>query len=703
MPFEIQYPNWLVGLLGNGAVTLPVVVANRAARLALSGPVARGNQVLQSSDQTVWLLKNNGVPSVADDWVWIGRVNPKNHGNVANQAAMLALSAVPGDFCYRTDLQKRFDLAALPATDLASWSTVPNADLTLENVTSLFSGLLGSSLDGRLQSWAKAYVSIDGPLIAEATVPGPSGALLSLTFELTLDEGEDPVVSVIESGLGVHVDFPSPAPTLTISELLALINDDEAASALLTLRMSDLPGAVPVSFTPSLMSWSLAGGLLPMSSMAGLSNALAGKLASPKQVEAINQVIGVKQTLTLTVPNGALMEGLISYSGFSLLAAGGPGSSFTTFLEADGTETADDIAQLIRDDMASRGFDAEWDIGGDGPVVFMERLTASAEPISSFRISGPVIGQFVSSVRVNGVTPVAGLPGSFGQSTIFGDSIWQYVSLPGEPHRWVEITNTTVFNQLVPRPMVPGYVPENELAAVLSTALSGTNNDLTFTARSTGYAGNDISVTFAPTTALADLLSVEVGSSNSITVNFREVLTLAGAEINWALGIRFRRTLSAATPFSVINAVNGQTIEVYVTQPSGQSYATTWPPGVTWAAGAPGTIAANTSIKVTLVATSSSTWNGSFATGATVPSTSTAAQVKAAIEAEEEADALVVVTYPSGNNGSGAVAAYTGYLMNGSDGTLAVVGQEAMHDGVVYKCVSLTPRTWRIISTEPLP
>jgi hypothetical protein len=297
---------------------------------------------------------------------------------------------------------------------------------------------------------------------------------------------------------------------------------------------------------------------------------------------------------------------------------------------------------------------------------------------------------------------VAGLSGSFGQSTIYQDSIWQYVSLPGEPHRWVEITNTTVFNQLVPRPLILDYVPENELAAVLTTALSGSNNDLTFTARQTGYAGNNIGITYAPTTALADLLSVVVDSFESITVNFREVLTLAGAEIDWSLGIRFRRTLSAATPFSVINAVSGETIEVYVTQPSGQSYATTWPPGVTWAAGAPGTIAANTSIKVTLVATSSSTWNGSFSTGATVPSTSTAAQVKAAIEAEEEAELLVAVTYPAGNNGSGTIAAFAGNLVNGSDGTLAVVGQEAMFGGVLYKCFSISPRTWRMIPTESL-
>lgn len=48
-------------------------------------------------------------------------------GNVANQAAMLALPAVRGDWCIRTDSNTAYELVGADATLLANWQAVPNA------------------------------------------------------------------------------------------------------------------------------------------------------------------------------------------------------------------------------------------------------------------------------------------------------------------------------------------------------------------------------------------------------------------------------------------------------------------------------------------------------------------------------------------------------------------------------------------------
>lgn len=49
-------------------------------------------------------------------------------GDVASQAAMLALPAIQGDWCRRTDLSNQvFELTALPAATLANWVSYPNS------------------------------------------------------------------------------------------------------------------------------------------------------------------------------------------------------------------------------------------------------------------------------------------------------------------------------------------------------------------------------------------------------------------------------------------------------------------------------------------------------------------------------------------------------------------------------------------------
>ena len=71
---------------------------------------------------------------------------------------------------------------------------------------------------------------------------------------------------------------------------------------------------------------------------------------------------------------------------------------------------------------------------------------------------------------------------------------------------------------------------------------------------------------------------------------------------------------------------------------------------------------------------------------------STAAQVKAAIEASAAAAALVTVANHSGNDGTGAVIALTAtHLANGVDGTDADPYQQLVYGGYVYINVTDTP------------
>lgn len=73
--------------------------------------------------------------------------------------------------------------------------------------------------------------------------------------------------------------------------------------------------------------------------------------------------------------------------------------------------------------------------------------------------------------------------------------------------------------------------------------------------------------------------------------------------------------------------------------------------------------------------------NVSLATGSTGTITSTAALIKAAIEASPKANALVAVTYPTGNDGSGVVVAMAQTFLSGGAGDFATALQAATAQG----------------------
>lgn len=256
------------------------------------------------------------------------------------------------------------------------------------------------------------------------------------------------------------------------------------------------------------------------------------------------------------------------------------------------------------------------------------------------------------------------LTGSNSQFEGDGDAPWLVAS-------WSAVgfaTGTPALTRWVPPPVTEEIAGSVEtVQATLTTNFTGTNNDLALTAELPGRLGNAISLICSPTALLADPLSVSV-SGRDITVHFHEVLEFAGTAFAWLGYCRWHKTLSGSATFTFSNVVNGKTVEIYLSQPGGQAYTVTWPAGITWVAGAPGTIAAGTSIKVTLTATSPSTFNGSYQTGVTPATSSTAAQVKTAMEASQAVMDLLAVAFAAGNDGTGPIVPMAKTFLSGGEG-----------------------------------
>jgi hypothetical protein len=137
---------------------------------------------------------------------------------------------------------------------------------------------------------------------------------------------------------------------------------------------------------------------------------------------------------------------------------------------------------------------------------------------------------------------------------------------------------------------VPGSAPVNAVAAALTTALAGNNNDLVFTAKTKGVIGNTISIRYVDP-------GIETATETVVVTGKAIVVTL--------------RSVSSVL--------------------------------------------------------------------------STAAQVKAAIEANAAAHALVAVTNASSNNGTGHVIALAATALTGGvDGTVGAAEAMVYYDGYLY-------------------
>lgn len=110
--------NWLIVGGGSNGSNLGSV-ANEAAMLALTANV--GDSCIRADLETVCFLTASPASDVANWLVVGGEGDGSSLGSAANEAAMLALSAAVGNSCVRTDLETVAFCVALPSSSAANW------------------------------------------------------------------------------------------------------------------------------------------------------------------------------------------------------------------------------------------------------------------------------------------------------------------------------------------------------------------------------------------------------------------------------------------------------------------------------------------------------------------------------------------------------------------------------------------------------
>jgi hypothetical protein len=244
--------------------------------------------------------------------------------------------------------------------------------------------------------------------------------------------------------------------------------------------------------------------------------------------------------------------------------------------------------------------------------------------------------------------------------------------------------------------------------AALTTTLTGTNNDLVFTADTAGLAGNNVAIQYKDpksTVARAINVNVNAGTTKLITVELAvaslteasKVLTSTNTEVAdgdtvtvGTIVYRFKDTMAQAndvkrhgttadtTMGNLIKAINGtgtEGVEYFAgTQASPVATAGTLAAHAFTLTAKAGTGKAGNSIAI-----AESSAQLSWAGGATNLSggldagqiISTAANVKTAVDAHTEAAALVDIANSGADDGSGVVTAMAATnLSGGSDGTV---------------------------------
>lgn len=221
------------------------------------------------------------------------------------------------------------------------------------------------------------------------------------------------------------------------------------------------------------------------------------------------------------------------------------------------------------------------------------------------------------------------------------------------------------------------------LSYVLSTSLTGANNDLAFTSLLSDNS-TPVRVTYADPGANNAALSVSV-SGNDITVNLATngtgTITSTAAQVKAAIEASSPASALVTVAHKPLNDGTGVVTALAQTALTGGNNDLTFTSAITDHT-TPVRVryvdpaAVNGALSVSV---SGNDVTVNLATNSTGTITSTAAQVKAAIEASTAASALVTVANKTGNNGSGVVTA-RGYLtLSGGDNdiTFADVRQDA--------------------------
>lgn len=266
-------------------------------------------------------------------------------------------------------------------------------------------------------------------------------------------------------------------------------------------------------------------------------------------------------------------------------------------------------------------------------------------------------------------------------------------------------------------PSTAAAAPTNAVAGSLVVNPSGANNSMTFTAVRKGVAGNSIHVAYATPLTPGAALSVGV-VGKVITVNLATgagtpqvetatVVAAGGITEDGNLEVTVVSALLAGpvtVPVAVTTALDDaskiaeaiahalaadatlaakfdfthSTADVVMTRKAANARANDTTENLAIAAG----------LGVTAVVSSTNT-----TPGVAPAATSTAAQVKAAIEASAAAAALVTCANEGGDNGTGACATVADApLTSGADGTPGEPYEQRVNGGYVYICVDDTAR-----------
>jgi hypothetical protein len=204
---------------------------------------------------------------------------------------------------------------------------------------------------------------------------------------------------------------------------------------------------------------------------------------------------------------------------------------------------------------------------------------------------------------------------------------------------------------------------DSAVAANLTTALSGSNNDLVFTAIATGVSGNQLSVAYSAPVASSYTTSVSVTDDLAILVTLaakaRQIIT--GTLNDGSGSVTFPTMLVSGTALSR---------PYYVDNIFSPAYTLQWD-GAYWVANkisGGGTWKSASDVATPDLATGWTPTSPSTGTPTVTAAVTSAYQVKAAIDGDIEAQDLVTVANAGGNDGTGAVSTMvaTG-LSNGLD------------------------------------
>lgn len=251
--------------------------------------------------------------------------------------------------------------------------------------------------------------------------------------------------------------------------------------------------------------------------------------------------------------------------------------------------------------------------------------------------------------------------------------------------------------------------PVNAVASTLTTSLTGANNDMVFTAKRKGAYGNGITVAYVnPGTPSAALSVAVVGKA--INVNLATGAGTAQVEtatVTAAAGCTEAGNLAVTVTSSLLASPAVVQVALTTAMDDATKVATAIKDALNADAGVTAKFIATSSTNTVVLtrraafaAANDTTENVAIAAGLGVSAaassanttpgvapaiSSTAALIKAAIEAHADANALVSVANSGTDTGAGAVTALTATaLTSGVDGTDGEPYEQLVHSGWVY-------------------